>query len=185
MNHIRTLTFDLDDTLWDNRAVLMAAEQALYDWLDGNYPRIAQRYSLEAMRRMRIDLVRQDPGWRNRISELRKHALRLAAVGAYLDAAQAVDPLPPAAEPDPRAVDEAANRETWDDALRLQAEGVEPARFAAVTCSARMFHGACDREIFVGYRFAVNRVSDVDNRLDIIHHATDVRRNSTRRDLAS
>jgi putative hydrolase of the HAD superfamily len=87
VKHIRTLTFDLDDTLWDNRAVLMAAEQALYDWLDGNYPRIAQRYSLEAMRRMRIDLVRQDPGWRNRISELRKHALRLAAraVG-YTDA---------------------------------------------------------------------------------------------------
>jgi 2-haloalkanoic acid dehalogenase type II len=79
VNHIRTLTFDLDDTLWDNRAVLMAAEQALHDWLHGNYPRITRRYSLDDMRRMRIDLVRQEPGWRSRISELRKHSLRLAA----------------------------------------------------------------------------------------------------------
>ena len=79
VNHIRTLTFDLDDTLWDNRAVLMAAEQTLHDWLHGNYPRITRRYSLDDMRRMRIDLVRQDPGWCSRISELRKHSLRLAA----------------------------------------------------------------------------------------------------------
>lgn len=79
MNPIRTLTFDLDDTLWDNRAVLMTAEQTLYDWLDENYPRIAERYSLEDMRRMRTELVQRDPGLRNRISELRKHTLRLAA----------------------------------------------------------------------------------------------------------
>ena len=32
-DNIRALTFDLDDTLWDNRPVLKAAEQSLYDWL--------------------------------------------------------------------------------------------------------------------------------------------------------
>ena len=79
VNPIRTLTFDLDDTLWDNRAVLLTAEQTLYDWLDGNYPRIAERYSLEDLRHMRDDLVQQDPGLRNRISELRKRTLRTAA----------------------------------------------------------------------------------------------------------
>lgn len=53
MKHIRTLTFDLDDTLWDNRPVLMAAEQALYDWLGRHYPRIKARYTLEGMRNRR------------------------------------------------------------------------------------------------------------------------------------
>ena len=29
---IRAITFDLDDTLWDNRPVIMAAERSLYDY---------------------------------------------------------------------------------------------------------------------------------------------------------
>ena len=79
MNRIRTLTFDLDDTLWDNRDVIMAAEQAVHDWLDENYPRVTARYSMDDMRRRRLDLVRQQPDLRNRITELRKQSLRLAA----------------------------------------------------------------------------------------------------------
>ena len=79
MNRIRTLTFDLDDTLWDNREVIMAAEQALHDWLGEHYPRVTDRYSLEDMRRMRTDLVGQEPDLRNRITDLRKQSLRLAA----------------------------------------------------------------------------------------------------------
>ncbi|MFH1329524.1 MAG: alpha/beta hydrolase, partial [Actinomycetota bacterium] len=34
--------------------------------------------------------------------------------------------------------------ETWADALRLQAEGVEPAAFAAVTCPVLLLHGDDD-----------------------------------------
>ena len=43
IKQLRALTFDLDDTLWDNRPVLMAAEQTLYDWLGQHYPRINAR----------------------------------------------------------------------------------------------------------------------------------------------
>ena len=85
MNNIRALTFDLDDTLWDNRSVLMAAEQAVYDWLAGNYPRIAARYSLEDLRQLRIELMQENPDLRNRISELRRQSLRLAARSAGYD----------------------------------------------------------------------------------------------------
>jgi putative hydrolase of the HAD superfamily len=85
VNDIRALTFDLDDTLWDNRSVLTAAEQALYDWLAGNYPRIAARYSLEDLRQLRIELVRETPDLRHRISELRRQSLRLAARSAGYD----------------------------------------------------------------------------------------------------
>jgi FMN phosphatase YigB (HAD superfamily) len=45
IKQLRALTFDLDDTLWDNRPVLMAAEQTLYDWLGQHYPRINARQS--------------------------------------------------------------------------------------------------------------------------------------------
>ena len=53
MLRIRALTFDLDDTLWDNRPVMLAAEQALYDWLSTNYPRISQGYTLEELAALR------------------------------------------------------------------------------------------------------------------------------------
>ena len=85
MNNIRALTFDLDDTLWDNRSVLMEAEQAVYDWLAGNYPRIAARYSLEDLRQLRMELVQENPDLRHRISELRRQSLRLAARSAGYD----------------------------------------------------------------------------------------------------
>jgi putative hydrolase of the HAD superfamily len=89
VDHIRAITFDLDDTLWDNRPVLMAAEQLVYDWLVRNYPRIGKRYTLEDMRSQRIELYRQDPKLRHNISELRKTSLRQAAESVGYDPALA------------------------------------------------------------------------------------------------
>ena len=57
MLQIRALTFDLDDTLWDNRPVMLAAEQALYDWWSDNYPRIGRPYTLEELTGLRRDLM--------------------------------------------------------------------------------------------------------------------------------
>mgnify|MGYP001822871394 FL=1 len=79
MNNIRALTFDLDDTLWDNREVIMTAEKTLHDWLVDHYPRLTERYSLEDMRRMRIDLLRRQPYLRNAITELRIQSLKQVA----------------------------------------------------------------------------------------------------------
>ena len=85
MKHIRALTFDLDDTLWDNRTVLMAAEQSLYDWLGTHYPRITLHYSPRDMWKLRQDLLQQDPGLRDDVTALRKTALRIAAGTAGYD----------------------------------------------------------------------------------------------------
>jgi 2-haloalkanoic acid dehalogenase type II len=79
VNNIRALTFDLDDTLWDNREVIMTAEKTLHDWLVDHYPRLTERYSLEDMRRMRIDLLRRQPYLRNAITELRIQSLKQVA----------------------------------------------------------------------------------------------------------
>lgn len=41
-------------------------------------------------------------------------------------------------------VDAGGNHETWQDALRLQREGIEPARFAAIHALVLLVHGADD-----------------------------------------
>ena len=79
MKHLRALTFDLDDTLWDNRPVLMAAEQSLYDWLGRHYPRINQHYSLEDMWSLRQGLLKQNPDLRHDVTALRKDSLHVMA----------------------------------------------------------------------------------------------------------
>lgn len=67
----------------------------------------------------------------------------LGDLGALLGRAAAYDPLPEE-EGEPRWVDARGHEETWSDALRLQAEGVEPAAFAAATCPVLMLHGDAD-----------------------------------------
>jgi hypothetical protein len=61
MKHIRAVTVDLNNTPWDNRPGLMAAEQALYAWLGRHYPRVKARSALDGTRSLRQDLLRQDP----------------------------------------------------------------------------------------------------------------------------
>jgi putative hydrolase of the HAD superfamily len=85
MKHIRLLTFDLDDTLWDNRPVLLAAEQSLYDWLVAHYPRIGDCFTVESLREQRMQIARQEPRLRYRMTELRKRSLQLAAELAGYD----------------------------------------------------------------------------------------------------
>jgi putative hydrolase of the HAD superfamily len=85
MQDVRALTFDLDDTLWDNRPVLMAAERTLYDWLVENYPDFRLHYELEDMLVLRQQLLQEDPELRNDVSQLRKRSLRIAAHTAGYD----------------------------------------------------------------------------------------------------
>jgi len=66
----------------------------------------------------------------------------LGALGRLLEEAQSSAPLPSTG--DPVRVDRRGHQETWADVLRLQAEGVEPAAFAALTCPVLMLHGDDD-----------------------------------------
>ncbi|MCU0282094.1 MAG: alpha/beta hydrolase [Acidimicrobiia bacterium] len=63
----------------------------------------------------------------------------LGDLGKLLGRAAACDPLPE--EDEAVWVDARGHEETWADVLRLQAEGVEPAAFAAVGCPVLMLHG--------------------------------------------
>ena len=89
MSAIKLLTFDLDDTLWDLRPVLLRAEQITFDWLQLHAPRLAQTFSAEQLRDMRIQLARDEPSLRHRVSELRLRAQREALLLCGYDPATA------------------------------------------------------------------------------------------------
>ncbi len=81
-HHIRLLTFDLDDTLWPCRPVIMAAEQKLYEWMQQVTPEITRVHSIEDIVRMRRDFMRQRPDLVHDVSRLRIESLKVLSDAA-------------------------------------------------------------------------------------------------------
>lgn len=82
---------------------------------------------------------------RAELTRLHRGALteaRLAAVARLLEPVYSYHLLPGHEEPD--RLDAAGHDQTWNDMLRLQAEGVYPAAFAAVSSPVLMLHGEYD-----------------------------------------
>lgn len=73
------VTFDLDDTLYDNGPVLARAERALQAWLEGNYPQLARRYDPAALQALGRAMAQERPALRHDVTALRKQALAVAA----------------------------------------------------------------------------------------------------------
>lgn len=69
------LTFDLDNTLWETNPVIIAAEQACYDWLEQHAAPVCEQYSLLDLRQIRVQLVKQDPSLGHRLTQLRHQSL--------------------------------------------------------------------------------------------------------------
>jgi putative hydrolase of the HAD superfamily len=95
MRNIRTITLDLDDTLWAIHPVIERAERKLYEWLHKKYPRITRMYSRDEMRKLREDIVFEYPGKSHDLTYLRRAVLgRLAGAAGYgqelVDVAMAV-----------------------------------------------------------------------------------------------
>ena len=92
MKHIRALTLDLDDTLWEIHPVMRRAERALYDWTAEHYPRITSRFKPEDVRVIREQVVAEFHDRTHDLSFIRRTVLdRLrSAVGyeaGFVDAA--------------------------------------------------------------------------------------------------
>ncbi|YCH21582.1 HAD family hydrolase [Pseudomonas sp. D1-3] len=77
---IRLITFDLDDTLWDNRPVILGAETAMRDWISQHAPRLAGQ-PVDHLGQVRVRLLEAEPGLKYRLSELRRRTLRHALEG--------------------------------------------------------------------------------------------------------
>ncbi len=76
LNDIRTITLDLDDTLWEIHPVIRRAEQALYEWLGQNYPRITELHQPEDMRLVRSQVVAEHADQAHDLTFLRRTVLR-------------------------------------------------------------------------------------------------------------
>ncbi|MGR4070345.1 HAD family hydrolase [Billgrantia sp. C5P2] len=98
---LEAITFDLDDTLWENHSVMVATETGHYAWLDRELaawrqtrgaaasPTFAERFPLECFERRRRALAHAHPLRRGDFTWLRERALR-EMLGEYgLDPASA------------------------------------------------------------------------------------------------
>ncbi len=82
MNGIRTITLDLDDTLWDVLPVIQRAEKRLYDWLGENYPAITELFAMEEMRILRKQILEKHHDKVHDLTFLRRTVLTEAATAA-------------------------------------------------------------------------------------------------------
>lgn len=84
MNDIRTVTLDLDDTLWEIHPVIKRAEARLYEWLGENYPRITAMYEPGDLRQIRADVIREMADQAHDLTFLRRTVLgRVGEASGY------------------------------------------------------------------------------------------------------
>jgi len=65
------ITFDLDNTLWDVDAVIVAAESAMRAWLAEHVPAVVALYNSSGLADIRAAVVAEHPGLRHDVSRLR------------------------------------------------------------------------------------------------------------------
>lgn len=68
---VMALSFDLDDTLYDNHHIMVRAERALLDFLHLEYPDTA-RHNIEFWRQIKAQLLQKRPELQSDMGELRR-----------------------------------------------------------------------------------------------------------------
>lgn len=77
LKSVKAITFDLDDTLYDNGPVIRAAERQLDELIASQFPQAA-RLTPEQWRQIKIDLIRENPALASDMGQLRLQSLKLA-----------------------------------------------------------------------------------------------------------
>ncbi|PKF51369.1 HAD-IA family hydrolase [Enterovibrio nigricans] len=75
---VQAMTFDLDDTLYDNRSVIVRAEQRLLDWLEVRYAPLAA-FDWSQWQQMRQQVVKDNTNLVGFVTEIRRAQIQLAA----------------------------------------------------------------------------------------------------------
>ncbi len=75
---ISVVTFDLDDTLWAVRPVLLNAEDIVFDWLEAFAPKLTDRFTVKSFMKWRWSIYANYPELSHQISQLRTIAVQLA-----------------------------------------------------------------------------------------------------------
>ena len=85
---IRLITFDLDDTLWPVRPVIIRAERHMRTHLDRVAPRLNEQLGPDDFARLRGEVLAETPGTRHDLTTLRRLVTeRALAEAGYGDAA--------------------------------------------------------------------------------------------------
>ena len=82
MKEIRTITVDLDDTLWEIYPVIRRAEQRLRDWLEQHYPRITEMFALEDIAEVRTRVLEMHADMAHDLTFVRRTLLMEMAMAA-------------------------------------------------------------------------------------------------------
>ena len=86
MYGIRTITLDLDDTLWEIGPVIRRAERCLHDWLAGNFPRVVEMHEPEDIVELRAQVVAEFEGRSHDLTFVRRMVLsRMGIAAGYGD----------------------------------------------------------------------------------------------------
>jgi len=86
VNDIRTITLDLDDTLWAIHPVIRRAEESLYAWMGEHYPRITQMFEPDDLRLLRADVLEEFSEHVHDLTFIRRQVLiRLGEAAGYGD----------------------------------------------------------------------------------------------------
>ena len=86
MKDIRTITVDLDDTLWEIHPVIRRAEARLYEWIDAHYPRITAMFGPEDLRILRKEVLEEFREHTHDLTLVRRMVLtRLGEAAGYGD----------------------------------------------------------------------------------------------------
>ncbi len=86
MDDIRTITIDLDDTLWEIHPVLRRAEARLHEWMSENYPRITEMFGPDDFRILRKEVLNEFEDHLHDLTFIRRTVLaRLGEAAGYGD----------------------------------------------------------------------------------------------------
>ena len=69
---IKSISFDLDDTLWPLMPNIIKAEETTNEWIKENFPGTAALLGKQDAIEIRDKLIKEDPNLMNQISDLRK-----------------------------------------------------------------------------------------------------------------
>ena len=86
MNDIRTITLDLDDTLWDVAPVIRRAETRLREWLAERYPRIVDMHQPDDIVELRAQVLAEFEDQSHDLTFIRQQVLaRMGVAAGYGD----------------------------------------------------------------------------------------------------
>lgn len=85
---IKLITFDLDNTLWNNDSVIEKAEAACYAFLQEQSPALTKQYSISDLSVLRQKIMAESPQLSAQVSKARKLSIKKALETTGYDAAK-------------------------------------------------------------------------------------------------